>query len=84
MDKQELGPIIAKVYGNIRQNVAMTLETVTSIKATMLALEECVPGFREAYAHHHQELSKGEHGRNNEQALQQFDQVVALIRSGQF
>jgi len=84
MEKQELGPILAKVYVAIRQNLEMTLELTSSAEATLLALQECVPGFQGAYARQYQALQNGELGRNNAQAIQQFDQVVALIRKGQF
>ena len=84
MNKQELGPILAKVYVAIRQNLEMTLELTVSTKAALLALQESVPDFQEAYARHYGATQTGELGRSNEQALQQFDQVVELIRAGQF
>ena len=84
MEKQELGPILAKVYVAIRQNLEMTLELTVSTRATLLALQECSPGFREAYARHYQAVQNGELGRSNAQAIQQFDQAAALIRTGHF
>jgi predicted outer membrane protein len=84
MDKQELGPILAKVYIAIRQNLEISLELTVSARATILALQECVPGFQEAYARHYQATQTGELGRSNAQAIQQFDQAAALIRTGHF
>jgi hypothetical protein len=83
MDKQELGSILAKVYVAIRQNLEMTLELTVSTRAALLALQECVPEFQEVYARQYKATQTGELGRSNAQAIQQFDQVVALIRAGQ-
>ncbi len=83
MEKQELGPILTKIYVAIRQNLEMTLELTVGTRASLLALQECVPEFQEAYARHYQALQTGELGRSNAQAIQQFDQVVALIHEGQ-
>ena len=82
MDREDLGPILAKVYVAIRQNMEANMELALSVQATILALEEQFPGFQAVYGKHFQGLRRGEPGERNAGALRQFDQVVDLIRKG--
>lgn len=82
MDQKELGPILAKVYLALRQQLEMTLELTMSLQATRDALQERIPAFESLYAEKLLAVQNGELGQQKTQALAQYDQVIGVIKSG--
>lgn len=84
MEKQELGPELAKVYTIIRQYAEMAIELSNGHTALLNALCERDPNFALTYMKHLEATQSGEHAQGNSQRLAVFDLMIEAVKSGKF
>jgi DNA-binding FadR family transcriptional regulator len=82
MEKQELAPILAKVYLMIRQYAEMALELSNGHKALLDALCERDPNLALVYMKHLEDIQTGEQGQGNALLFAAFDQAIAAVKLG--
>jgi hypothetical protein len=80
MNREDLGPILVRLYETSRQQLDLTLELMCSLTAAMEVLQANDPGFSTAYRARLDALHCGEMGKTITQKLAAFDKIVERLK----